>query len=204
MSAERDRGPEAAPLTVVQLLGAQAAGRLTRYVEMADRWSRAVGLVGGGSPATRLWALIEDSLAALPHLPQKGRLLDVGSGVGIPSVPLLLARPGLQGVLLEPRERRWAFLREVVRELDLPAEVRRERLSSGVGTGFVAMTVRGVERSHWEGLAGRVLAADGVVVWWTGERIAAEPPGGGEVRVLLCPMPAAGRGALVVWSPRST
>ena len=66
------------------------------------------------------------------------------------------------------------------------------------------MTVRGVERSHWEGVAAGALAADGVVLWWTGERIAAEPPGNGAGRVLICPMPATGRGALVVWSPRST
>jgi 16S rRNA G527 N7-methylase RsmG len=107
-------------------------------------------------------------------------------------------------VLLEPRERRWAFLREVVRELDLAAEVRRERFTAATGSGFAALTVRGVERSQWEGLAAGALADDGVVVWWTSESLAAAPPGSGKGRVLLCPMPAAGRGALVVWSPRST
>jgi 16S rRNA G527 N7-methylase RsmG len=204
MSGRRDRVPEAAPLALVQLLGSETTGRLARYVEMADRWGRAVDLVAGARPVARLWTLIGDTLAALPYLPREGGLLDVGSGVGIPAIPLLLARPDLHGVLLEPRERRWAFLREVVRDLGLSAEVRRERLTSGVGTGFAAMTVRGVERSHWEGLATRVLAASGVVVWWTGEKIATEPPGSGEGRVLICPVPATERGALVVWSPRST
>ena len=161
-------------------------------------------LVAGRVPATRLWSLVEDSLAALPHLPHEGRLLDIGSGVGIPAIPLLVARPRLQGVLLEPRERRWAFLREVVRELDLAAEVRRERFTPTVGSGYAALTVRGVERSQWGGLAAGALAADGVVAWWTGEKVAANPPGDGKGHVLLCPMPAAGRGTLVVWSPCST
>ena len=204
MKTGRDRPPEAVPPAVLRLLGAETAERLARYVEMADRWSRAVDLVAGGLPGVRLWALIEDSLAALPHLPHEGRLLDIGSGVGIPAVPLLVARPRLHGVLLEPRERRWAFLREVVRELGLSAEVRRERLTPTVGTSFAAVTVRGVERSQWEGLAAGALAADGVVVWWTSESLAAAPAGSGKGHVLLCPMPTAGRGACVVWSPRST
>lgn len=204
MSGKRERAPEAAPLAIQRLLGAEIAERLARYVETADRWRRAVDLVAGRLPSARLWTLIGDTLAALPYLPREGRLLDVGSGVGIPAIPLLLARPGLYGVLLEPRERRWAFLREVVRDLGLSAEVRRERLTSEVGTGFAAMTVRGVERSHWEDVAPGALTADGIVLWWTGERVAAEPPGSAHGRVLICPMPATERGALVVWSPRST
>ncbi|HNX49815.1 MAG TPA: class I SAM-dependent methyltransferase [Thermoanaerobaculaceae bacterium] len=174
------------------------------YVRLVERWNRAVGLVGGGMTANRLWGLVEETLAALPYLPSDGKLLDVGSGNGIPAIPLLVARPHLEGLLLEPRERRWAFLREMVRELRLHAEVRRDRLSSRVGSGFAVLTVRGVERSQWEDVAAAALVATGVVVWWTGGAMVKDPPRGGKMHVVRYPLPATGRGAFLVWSPCST
>lgn len=192
------------PQAVLELLGEERSGRLAAYVSLVERWNRAVGLVGGGMTSERLWGLVEETLAALPYLPSRGKLLDVGSGSGIPAIPLLVARPDLEGVLLEPRERRWAFLREVVRELSLHAEVRRDRFSAMVGSGFAALTVRGVERSHWETLAAAALAATGVVVWWTGGDLVKDLPTGGRIHVVRCPRSATERGAFLVWSPCST
>ncbi len=66
----------------------------------------------------------------------EGTLLDVGSGAGLPGVPLLIARPGWRGVLLEPRQKRWAFLKTVIRELELDAEAvdrRYEELRRRIG-----------------------------------------------------------------------
>jgi 16S rRNA (guanine527-N7)-methyltransferase len=53
--------------------------------------------------------------------------VDIGSGAGLPGLPLAIARPDLQIVLLEPLLRRSDFLREVVAELSLPVEVVRGR-----------------------------------------------------------------------------
>ena len=53
--------------------------------------------------------------------------MDIGSGAGLPGLPLAIARPDLQIVLLEPLLRRSDFLREVVAELGLPVEVVRGR-----------------------------------------------------------------------------
>ena len=126
-------------------------------------------------------------------------MLDVGSGAGIPAIPLLVARSDITGVLLEVRERRWAFLREAVRELELPADARRQRLEDVGDEKFGAVTVRGVERSMWQRGAARVLASGGVVIWWTAARRAREAdlPG----RVLVCPMLGAEQGAMLVWNP---
>jgi len=66
---------------------------------------------------------IMPSLALARWLPEQGRMLDVGSGMGVPGIPLLLAKPGLTGVLVERRKKRAEFLRHVVRTLDLNAEV---------------------------------------------------------------------------------
>jgi 16S rRNA (guanine(527)-N(7))-methyltransferase RsmG len=86
-----------------------------------------------------------DSLAAAPFLDSHGQLLDVGSGAGLPGVPLLAMRPAWSGVLLEPRQKRWAFLKMVVRELGLSAEVVRARFQDWQpGERFDAVTMRAV------------------------------------------------------------
>ena len=56
-------------------------------------------------------------------MPESGRLLDIGSGMGVPGIPLLIAKPLLTGVLVERRKKRAEFLRHVVRKLNLKAEV---------------------------------------------------------------------------------
>jgi 16S rRNA (guanine527-N7)-methyltransferase len=60
-------------------------------------------------------------------VPHGSSVLDVGSGAGLPGIPLALARPDLRVVLLEPMARRVAWLEEVVAALDLDVTVRRGR-----------------------------------------------------------------------------
>ncbi len=66
---------------------------------------------------------IRPSLAMMELMPDQGRVLDVGSGMGVPGIPLLVAKPGLTGVLVERRKKRAEFLRHVVRKLKLNSEV---------------------------------------------------------------------------------
>jgi len=68
-------------------------------------------------------SFIEPSLALSKLAPVHGRLLDVGSGMGIPGIPILIALPGLEGVLVERRKKRSEFLRHVIRQLGLNATV---------------------------------------------------------------------------------
>lgn len=202
MSVRRDRAPGWTSPEAARGLGPEVEGRLARYFDMVTRWNSSQDLVSRNLDAGRFSSLVGESLAGLPHVPENARFLDVGSGVGIPAIPLLLARSDLQAVLLEARERRWAFLREVVRELDVAAEVRRGRLGELDGVVFGAMTVRGVGPEVWRCDAARLVSPGGVVVWWTSESRGREA-GLGD-RVLICPALGGGRGALVVWSPCST
>ncbi len=193
---------------VRKLRGAGLAGALTdtvgSYLAILARWSTAVDLVGGIDD-DEVVDLVRESLAALPWVAPTDRLLDVGSGNGFPAVPLLLARPGATGVLLEPRERRWAFLREVVRELSLPAEVVRERIAEHGGGPYTVVTVRGVAMEAWLPHAGRLLDREGTLLWWTSAANAAELAQGiDEGRVITSPLPESGRGCLAAWRRCST
>jgi len=183
---------------------ADLAAALARFLTLLVAWGGAVDLVAS-LEAAPLIEMVRESLVGLPWVPVRGRLLDVGSGNGFPGVPLLLARPGVEGVLLEPRERRWAFLREVVRELGLQAEVRRERLSVHHGDGYDVMTVRGVAAATWLADAGRVLRPDGATLWWTsGSKLQQLAGMAKDGRVLECPLPSPAIGSIAIWQRCST
>lgn len=182
-------------------VGPGAAGRVAAFLVLLGRFAGATDLVGRVDADTLLAHHVEESLAAQPWLRDCRRVLDVGSGNGFPVIPLLCAGPDLSAVLLEPRERRWAFLRETVRELGLPAEVIRERLKNHRGSGYDAATVRAVALREWALELPRRLAAGGRVVWWRGPGEPEDLSGKG---VILSPLPDQRRGSLVVWRPCST
>lgn len=82
----------------------------------------------GAHETDRLWDRHLLNSAAIAELLAVGeRVVDIGSGAGLPGLPLAIARPDLQVVLIEPLLRRSEFLRAVVGELGLPVEVVRGR-----------------------------------------------------------------------------
>lgn len=85
------------------------------------------GLIGPRE-ADRLWERHLLNCAVLSELvPEGARVLDVGSGAGLPGIPLALARPDLAVVLLEPMARRVEWLQEVLAVLGLAVSVYRGR-----------------------------------------------------------------------------
>lgn len=118
---------------------------LGRYVEILTSRGIEWGLIGPRE-ADRLWDRhVLNSLAIEPFVPAGARVLDVGSGAGLPGVPLALARPDVTVTLLEPLLRRWRFLVGVVEELGLGArvEARRGRAEECSGV-FDVVTCRAV------------------------------------------------------------
>lgn len=193
-----------ASLTVAGL-DAKLAPALTAFLALLERFDGAVDLVGAGHKGARLVKHVLTALAGAAFLPAHGRLLDVGSGNGLPAVPLLLACPGVSGVLLEPRERRWAFLKEAVRELGLAAEVRRERLADHPARDYDAVTVQGLTLHLWRRGSLERLMEGGVALWWTSAANAATArPGAGFKPVLPLPRPMPAGGCLLVWRRCST
>lgn len=95
-----------------------------RYHEMLAGRAIEWGLLGPRE-AGRLWCRhICNSVAVQEFVPQGASVLDVGSGAGLPGIPLALARPDLRVTLLESLLRRYEFLRLAVDELGLGAQVR--------------------------------------------------------------------------------
>ena len=95
--------------------------RLVGYLDRIAHWSRRVDLTGASSPVDRAQVLLADALmlADEVHLPEGSRLVDVGSGNGAPIIPLLLLRPDLTALGVEPRRKRVAFLRSCLAPLGL-------------------------------------------------------------------------------------
>ena len=98
-----------------------------RYAELLAGAGVERGLLGPRE-VDRLWDRHLLNSAAVSELLDPGeRVVDIGSGAGLPGMPLAIARPDLEIVLLEPLLRRSDFLREVVAELGLPVDVVRGR-----------------------------------------------------------------------------
>jgi 16S rRNA (guanine527-N7)-methyltransferase len=98
-----------------------------RYAEHLATTGVEWGLVGPRE-ASRVWERHVLNCAVVADLvPPAARVLDIGSGAGLPGIPLALARPDLRVVLVEPLARRVEWLRMVLADLELPVEVERGR-----------------------------------------------------------------------------
>jgi 16S rRNA (guanine527-N7)-methyltransferase len=102
--------------------------RLSRYLELLQRWQRAVNLVGGSTLADPWRRHILDCAQFAPHVPRTaGTVVDLGSGAGLPG--LVLALLGIPGVhLVESDQRKAQFLREAARVTQAPAVVHAVRI----------------------------------------------------------------------------
>src|SRR5947209_14808637 len=102
-----------------ELLPAERAAFLT-YVDLLRTWQGVYRLVGSSDRGWIIDELILDSLLFVRFLPARARsVLDLGSGAGIPGIPLKVVRPTVRFTLLEARRRRASFLAAAVRALGL-------------------------------------------------------------------------------------
>ncbi len=101
---------------------------ITRYLALIAGWSRKARLTAVTRPADAARVHIFDSLLCLrAGFPQGAAVVDVGSGAGLPGIPLKIARPDLSMTLLEAAARKAAFLELAVAELRLAADVVEAR-----------------------------------------------------------------------------
>ena len=115
------------------------------YAHKLAQDSDELGLLGPRE-LDKIWSRHILNSAVVAELVKPGELVaDVGSGAGLPGIPMAIAAPETDFVLIEPMERRASWLQEVVDELDLPnVEVVRARAEEVEGGQFEAVTARAV------------------------------------------------------------
>ena len=101
-----------------------AGDKLAAYLELLAKWNRTYNLTAIREPEKMVTHHVLDSLAVLPHLqdPKLAKslsLLDVGSGAGLPAVPLAIARPAWRVVALDSSQKKGTFVRQAASELSL-------------------------------------------------------------------------------------
>ena len=97
-----------------------AADKLLAYLELLAKWNRTYNLTAIRDPLQAVSLHLLDSLAVLGELRDlRGGLADVGSGGGLPGIPLAIAEPERRVTLNDANQKKGAFLRQAVIELDL-------------------------------------------------------------------------------------
>ena len=92
--------------------------QLIQLVQLLHKWNKAYNLTSVRDPQEMLVKHILDSIVVSPHL-QGDRFIDVGTGPGLPGLPLAIINPTKQFVLLDSLGKRISFIRNAVRELAL-------------------------------------------------------------------------------------
>ena len=92
--------------------------QLVQLVELLNKWNKAYNLTSVRDPSQMLVKHIMDSIVVSPYL-QGNRLIDVGTGPGLPGLPLAILNPDKQFVLLDSLGKRLSFIRQAVLALGL-------------------------------------------------------------------------------------
>jgi 16S rRNA (guanine527-N7)-methyltransferase len=97
----------------------RAQDRLIQYLGLIEKWNKVHNLTAIRDPEQMLAHHLLDSLAVLPHLGAAKRLADIGSGAGLPGIPLAIALPDLAVTLVDSSHKRQAFQQQCKAELGL-------------------------------------------------------------------------------------
>ena len=94
-------------------------GHMFRFAQMLLEWNRRVNLTAITDPEEVAVKHFLDSMAALPYIPENGRLLDIGSGGGFPGLVLAIFRPSLSITSIDSVRKKISFQRQLIRTLGL-------------------------------------------------------------------------------------
>jgi 16S rRNA (guanine527-N7)-methyltransferase len=147
-------------------LPAAAAGRLISFLELIAKWNRVYNLTAIREADKALTHHVLDCLAVLPHL-TGGRTADVGSGAGLPGIPLALARPDWRVTLIESNHKKSTFLTQALAELGIAnAAVAAERVETVEPAGGFDLVISRAfsDLPEYVRLSGRLVAPEGTLV----------------------------------------
>ncbi len=122
--------------------------RMKWYVNEVLRFNRALNLTGIRDAKTFDHQLIRPAMALAEHCQAGECILDVGSGMGVPGIPMLIAKPDLTAVLVDRRKKRVEFMRHVVRHLKLDAQLFADDIRHIDVQDIDVCVARAVTRAH--------------------------------------------------------
>jgi 16S rRNA (guanine527-N7)-methyltransferase len=181
--------------------------RLLQYLALLQKWNRVYNLTAIRDESKLVSHHLLDSLAVVPHLRGR-RVLDVGTGAGLPGIAIAVARPDLEVVMLDSNHKKLAFVTQAIGELGLAnATVERTRVEQWhPAAGFDTVISRAfAELPDFARLAGHLLAPGGRLLAMKGlhphEEIAALSEGFTCEQVLTLDVPGVEARHLVVLAP---
>lgn len=134
---------------------------LLDYVELLTHWNAVFNLTAVRDPADMVVRHLLDSLAIAPYV-RGDNLADLGSGAGLPGIPLAILEPSREHVLIDSNGKKTRFLREAVRNLGLSnVRVEQTRVENARGS-YACITSRAFsDLAQMLTLGGHLLAPDG-------------------------------------------
>jgi len=161
LTSELKRGLDALELSVSQ----DAQAKLLQHLELIEKWNRVYNLTAVRDRNQMLAQHVLDSMAVLPHI-AGATLIDVGSGAGLPGIPLAIARPDTHVTLLEANHKKSTFLKQAVIELGLAnAEVVNARAEAWTPPAPYDVVISRAfsDLGEFVALAGRLCGDEGVL-----------------------------------------
>jgi 16S rRNA (guanine527-N7)-methyltransferase len=151
------------------VLSASALEKLERYADRLLAWNRKVNLTAITDPAELAEKHLVDSLALLPEVAGAATLLDLGSGAGLPGIPLAIALPSLEVTCCDTVAKKVAFVKAVSAELGIPVRGVAARAGGdpereGLPRAEVVVSRAFAEPERWLPLGARYLSPGGRVL----------------------------------------
>lgn len=176
-------------------LPAATQQRLLDYLALLAKWNRTYNLTAVREPHAMVAYHVLDSLAVLPHL-GGGSLADVGSGGGLPGIPLAIAQPSWRVALVESVQKKAAFLEQCRIDLGLDnVTVVQQRVEAWRPQALFATVISRAfsDLAEFVRLSEHLLSADGVMAAMKGvhpyEELTQLPPGFAATAVLPLRVP---------------
>ncbi|MGH8717794.1 MAG: 16S rRNA (guanine(527)-N(7))-methyltransferase RsmG [Burkholderiales bacterium] len=137
--------------------------RLLIYLDLLQKWNQTYNLTAVREPEKMVSHHLLDCLAVLPHL-NANHVLDVGTGAGLPGIPLAIARANWQVTLLDSNHKKASFLRQVAMELMLTNVAVHCGRVEDVQSAFDLVISRAfAELGEYLRLAGKSCSAGGTI-----------------------------------------
>ncbi len=147
-------------------LPATAMDQLAGYLDLLTKWNRVYNLTAIRDEAKLVSHHVLDSLAVVAHLPD-GNIVDVGSGAGLPGIPIAISCPGRAVTLLDSNHKKGAFLKQAIAELGLSsAQVVSERVETYRPDELFKTVISRAfsDLADFVKLAGHLCAVDGAMI----------------------------------------